>query len=534
MTDNNDNALTPEPQPYYQQPGYIPPAALPKYAGDKKDAVFALFTYILGYLFCRWVLVAVQGWGTAVFTTVFLASVLAYLRVKSIRMTRASWFWFAVTLLTGWSFALWDDVGIMPLRNVFLFCAAVYWIAASTGVLIAGKTGNLLLLDGINSVLVIPFRNFINQYRAFGAFRSGVEKGRKKALPVILGIVLAIIILFIVTPQLLRADSGGFSRLMKRLVDLFSFDWSTILEFLFYAFLALPTAAYLFGLLSGGVSKRGTDAFKAEKTAKTVGALRITAPVTILTVLGAVCVLYVVFIACQIPYFFSAFTGSRPDGWLSYSEYARQGFFELCRLAAINLALLLAANIFSKKPRSDSAVLKAFNIALALITLLLLLTAFSKMALYIDTFGLTILRILPCVFMVLLAVVCVAVIVLQKVRFSIARVALVTGAVLFTALCLSNADGLIVRYNTDRYLSGSLSGYDGDILYRSGAAGVLPALEIYTSTSDPALKSEIETYLKSEKARIADYTGTFQDTVQTARAWEKLKDMELETRRFAG
>ena len=242
--------------------------------------------------------------------------------------------------------------------------------------------------------------------------------------------------------------------------------------------------------------------------------MRLLAPVTIVTVLGTVCVLYAVFIACQVPYFFSAFSGSRPEGWLSYSEYARQGFFELCRLAAMNLAMLLAANIFSRKLRAESKVLKVFNSILALITLLLLATAFSKMALYIDAFGLTILRILPCVFMALLAVVCVSVLVLQKVQFSIVRVALVTGAVLFAALCLVNADGLIVRYNTDRYLHGTLTVYDTDILYRSGSAGVLPALEVYEMTADAALKSDIKAYLSGEKERIESYKGTFCDTLE--------------------
>lgn len=525
MTDINENALTPQPEQHFEQPARSGEPVAEKFTADKKDAFFAIFAYVLGYLFCRWVLTSLQGWGTAVFTTVYLVYVLAYLLVKGVSPAKASWFWFGVTLLTGWSFALWDNVGISPLRNLFLFCAAVYWVMSAVSAQIAGKTGNLLFLDGINAVLVIPFRNFINQYRAFGALRGSREKENKKALPVIIGIVLALIFLLIVTPQLLKADSGGFFRLMRHIFDLFRLDWWKILEFLFYCLLAVPTAAYIFGLLSGGAHRRGTDAFKAYKTARAIEGMRILAPVTVYTVLGAVGALYVVFIACQIPYFFSAFSGVRPEGWLSYSEYARRGFFELCRLAAINLALLLAANVFCKKKRTESAVLKAFNIAFALITLLLLATAFSKMALYIGTFGLTILRILPCVFMILLAVVCIAVIALQKARFSIARVALVTGAVLFTALCLINVDGIIVRYNTDRYLAGTLSDYDDKILYRSGSAGVLPALEVYRASVDPALKKKIELYLSSEKDYVMRYKDTYRDTLQSARAWEALKDM---------
>ncbi|NLT15258.1 MAG: DUF4173 domain-containing protein [Clostridiales bacterium] len=533
MSDISDDMLKPdEPsgQPE-QQPAYpsVPaPHTLPStppFAAEVKDGVFALFAFILGYFFCRWVLTSFFGWGAAVFTAMYLSSVLFYLLKKGVRPTRESWFWFAVTALTGLSSALWNDMGLIPLRNMFLFCSAVYWMMTAASVQISGKTGNYLLLDGINAVCVIPFRNFINQYRALGALRGGRQKDRKKILSVLLGIALAIIILLIVTPQLLKADSGGFKNLVYNIFYFLRFDWVKILEFLLYCFLAVPTAAYLFGLASGSAVKRGTDAFTEEKAEKAVAAVKITPPVTIYIILGAVCVMYIIFIGCQLPYFFSAFTGTRPDGWLSYSEYARQGFFELCGVAAINLALLTAANILSKKPRENHAVLKAFNIILALITLLLIATAFSKMTLYIGAFGLTILRILPCVFMVLLAFICVALIVLQKVKFSIVRASLIFGAVLFTALCLADTDSLVVRYNTDRYLSGALDQYDTDILYRSGPAGVLPALDVFNTTSDTVLKEKIGAYLADQKESVGRFKGAYRETLQMSEAWEMIKDL---------
>lgn len=537
MSDMNDNPMRPMnneqpeqseilPPAYYAPPELAVPTVAP-FKADIKDGIFALFAFVLGYFFCRWVLASVFGWGVAVFTVVYLGSVLFYLLKKGAHLSVESWFWFAVTLMTGLSFALWNDIGIMPLRNMFLFCSAVYWVMAATATQLGSKTSNFLFLDGLNAVCVIPFRNFINQYRALGVFKSKGQKDRKKALSVLLGIGLALIVLLIVTPQLLKADSGGFSNLIQSIFDIFRFDWTKILEFLFYCFLAVPTAAYLFGLISGSAAKRGTDSFTAEKAEKTVTAMKIAAPATVYIILGTVSVLYIIFIACQIPYFFSAFSGIRPNGWLSYSDYARQGFFELCSVVAINLALLTIANILSKKSRVNSAVLKIFNIVLALITLLLIATAFSKMALYIDAFGLTILRILPCVFMVLLAVVCVGVIVMQKLQFSIVRMTLITGAVLFTALCLADADALVVRYNTDRYLAGSLASYDTDILYRSGTAGVIPALDVYNASSDKVLKDKITQYLMDQKERIVLYNDTFRDTLQNAQAWENVKDLVL-------
>ena len=286
------------------------------------------------------------------------------------------------------------------------------------------------------------------------------------------------------------------------ILSFFTFDFLEIMpaEFLLYCIPAIPIAAYLHGLVSGAAHNIGSDSTKPDKAKRAVDAMRILQPTSVFIVLGAVCGLYLVFILSQLPYFFSAFTGSRPEGWLVYSEYARQGFFELCGIAAMNLTIVTACNIVCKKTRSESGVLKAFNIVLAVITLVLIATAFSKMFLYIGAYGLTMPRVLPCVFMVFMAAIFVALIALQKLDFSIVRFALVTGAVMFCALCLTNPDAMVVRYNTDRYLSGSLPDYDTDILYRAGSAGVLSALEVYARTDDVKILNEITLYLIHESS----------------------------------
>jgi hypothetical protein len=533
--DERESALEqptpPALQPVEMQP--VVPSVSPglPFKADFKDGIFAIFAFILGYIFSRWVLGATHGWGVAVFTAVFLASVSLYLLKKGVRFSAASWFWLIVTLLTGISFALWNENGLMPLRNLFLFCAAVYWVLCATNIQLAGKTGNYLILDVINGVLIVPFRNFINQYISLGVFRSGRVKTGKKGLSILLGVFIAIAVLFFVTPQLLAADSGGFHSLLKDVIEFFTFDTTKLLEFLVYCIPAIPVAAYMFGLVSGGAHKKGVKTFQAEKTDRAVSAVRIVAPATIYTVLGTVCVLYLIFIACQVPYFFSAFSRSRPEGWLSYSEFARQGFFELCRIAAINLVMLALANLLSKKPRSGSAALKAFNVVLALITLLLIATAMSKMALYIDVFGLSVLRILTTVFMAFLALISLAVIAMQKWRFSIARFALVAGTILFVGLCATDVDGIVVRYNTDRYLAGTLTDYDPAILYRSGPAGVLSAIQVYNETGDENVRREIRMYLVSERETIdlnRNHKNTYRHTWQSEQAWDALEDMMLE------
>lgn len=180
-----------------------------------------------------------------------------------------------------------------------------------------------------------------------------------------------------------------FGGMRKKVVDLF-----------FNGILAIPIAAYLFGLVAGCAHKRGCATFKKDAIQKAISALRVLPTATIYTLLGLLCGLYVVFIASQLPYFFSAFLGERPEGWLVYSQYARSGFFELCHITAINLSVLTVANLLSKKPRRESPPLKILNCLLSLLTLLLIATALSKMAMYIGVYGLSVRRLLPCLFMV--------------------------------------------------------------------------------------------------------------------------------------
>ena len=443
------------------------------------DFIFALVAFVLGYVFVRWVLFTGRGWGVSAFTTVYLLTSALYLIKKGAFVKRReAIFWMAVTWLTGLSYALWENEGISSIRMFFMFCAAVYYVIVATGTTLLGKTSNFLILDGIRAVIILPFRNFINQYVSFSVIAKGERKG--KFLPVFIGITVALILAAIIIPLLERADAGGFGMIMNFFRSAFWFDYHVSI---YYIILSVPVAAYLYGLISGAVHKKGTDFISPEGATNTVKAMRVIQPTTINIVLGAVCVLYLVFIFSQLPYFFSAFTGVKPEGWRAYSEFARHGFFELCWIAAINLAILTVGNICNKKLRMESKVLRVFNIVLALITLVLIATAFSKMALYIGAFGLTMRRLLPCVFMVFIAVVFVALIALQKWDFSIVRFSAIVGAVIIVGLCFSNPDAMVVRYNTNRYLSGTLRNFDTEVLWRSGAAGVLPAIEVYNNSS---------------------------------------------------
>lgn len=481
---------------------------------DRKDSIFALFVFVLGFCFARWVLFSWQGWGVTAFAISYCFATTMYFMKKGVSIPRSGYFWLAAVVLTGISYSLYANNGLEPWRSLFLFCSAVYYVIYASGQLILSNTSNWLLLDGINGLFVIPFKNFGCQYKSLSSPQYIKRSLGRQILSITLGLLLALLVAGMVLPLLMRADSGGFSKIANGIYEYYRWVQNQFMDIIISCILAIPIAAYLFGLVSGCAHNRGCSTFKREDIQYAIGSVRVLASATIYTLLGLICCLYLVFIGSQLPYFFSAFVGQRPEGWQIYSEYARSGFFELCQIAAINLSLLTLANLFCKKPQGESFALKILNALLSLLTLLLIATAFSKMALYIGVYGLSIRRLLPCLFMVFLAVVFGGVIVLQKRQFSIVRLSVLVGTLMICTLCLLNPDGFVARYNADRFLSETLESFDVQILYQSGPAGIDPALKVYAQSEDKELKAELKAYIYDQQQESAKSLGQSRDSLQ--------------------
>ena len=174
--------------------------------------------------------------------------------------------------------------------------------------------------------------------------------------------------------------------------------------------------------------------------------MKVVPDIAIQTAILVVCLVYLLFIGLQAKYLFSAFAGIRPEGF-TYAEYARRGFFELCDIAVLNLVVLVGANCFSKTRRSENVWLRRGNVLLAVLTLLLIATAMSKMVLYICAYGLTEKRVITMVFMIWLLVVFLMMIIWQYRKLPIVRIAVMTGAVLFCLLCVIPVCDCIGAFN---------------------------------------------------------------------------------------
>lgn len=431
----------------------VPPAPLrkrPSIQADRKDIVFAFVFLLLGYVFMDWEVLFDHDVLLALFTALYVGTVLVYTRLKEITVRRESWFWMGILLLCGLSCALWPHTGYEGVFILFLLGAAVYWVLSLFGVQLGGKTDNWMPLDLCNGFFIVPFVNFSNLLMSF--FQGGrlVKKG-SAWVAVLLGILLCIPVLGIILPLLIRADVG-FQNLIANFGDLFVNQRSLTEQLLLYSFPGILVAFYLFGLVSGSMHKRGTDVLHLPELKNMQKTMRFLPELSIYTVLIATCATYLLFICVQSTDLFSAFRGICPDGYDTYADYARQGFFELCQAATFNTMLLLLCNAFSRIPRKESAFLRLLNSMLSVLTLLLISTAFGKMALYVSVYGLTHNRVLTSWFMIFMALSYLLFLIIQRKDFSIVKAVAMLGAVMFTILCLCNLDGIIEYDQGNRQL----------------------------------------------------------------------------------
>lgn len=408
------------------------------------DRVFALVFYGLGYFYCRYVFQAFGRWKTGLFTLAYAAAILGYFYLKKVRISKFSWFWLGALLSLGLSFALFQNDSLLGFDILILHGLAVYWPVCAAGALLRSGTSSLLPFDLVNGFFVLPFGNFTAQVRClFGGWKRERGPGSgKRVLTVLLGIFLLCILLLLVVPLLYHADAA-FENVLSSLAGLLG---NVEFELDIFLLLALPVGAYLFGLAYGCANGRHTGHIRPEGLAAAGEEARIVPNEALYIALGGVCAVYVLFIALQFGELFSAFAG-RLTGNEGYSEYARQGFFELCRVAAINGFVLLGANLLAKKGRANCRALRLFNAGLAALTLLILASAARKMLLYIQVYGLTGKRVLTMAFMAMLSVLFGGVVVWQKRDFNLIRLAAGFAAVLFCILALCDLDTLIAAYN---------------------------------------------------------------------------------------
>ena len=415
----------------------------PPFSANRREQLLAFGLYVLAYLYLGY-----QWWALPLFTAGFIAAAEYLFREQ--KRSWESWVWLGCVLLVTGCIA-WR--GLHPYQydsrypelvnheyilseKLLLFILhifAVYWLMSRSGRLTGGESGHLLPLDALYAFLIVPFQNFFLRIRCV-IFALKSKKERGVSAGAIAGAVLAafaaLVLLVLAMTQLSAADDT-FGELIDDLRQALTLDLD---ETWFYRLLAsLPVGAYVFGLLAG-LGRRTPEDMRGRGAAvvSRLPKLR-TVPEGIWAAsLGLFSALYLVFFFVQGRYLFGAFTRTLPERF-TVAEYARQGFFELCRVMAINFTLFW---LVTRTARQEQKLIRWMAAALLVQSMLFAVIAISKLALYIDCFGLTPLRVQSTWLVCVLLLGCVCALYTHLTGKKSMRAWMIFGAVTLAVLCM--------------------------------------------------------------------------------------------------
>jgi hypothetical protein len=189
--------------------------------------------------------------------------------------------------------------------------------------------------------------------------------------------------------------------------------------------------------------------------------------------LGALNLLFAAFIAVQLRVYLGGKDYVMETTGLTFADYARRGFWQLCFVAVLSLAVIgIAAWLAPKRDKADRWTARVLLGGLCLLSMVVIASALARMYTYFETYGLTRMRIWVFTVEIWLAVLFALVIVCcWKLRATwLPRAVLASGALALLGLAAVNPDGLIARYNIEH-------DHKLDLYYLEGlSADAVPAL----------------------------------------------------------
>jgi hypothetical protein len=208
--------------------------------------------------------------------------------------------------------------------------------------------------------------------------------------------------------------------------------------------------------------------------------------------------LFLGFVLVQATVLFGGHDHVLETAGLTYSEYARQGFWQLIAAATLTLVVVAASlRLAAVRSRADRLLLRALVGVLCALTLVIVASAVERLHLYEDAFGLTRERLAAETFSLgvggLFVLVLVAGVV-PAVRSRFARIAIAGAAAGLLAFSLSSPDGRVAARNVERWRATG----DLDVAYAQElSADAVPSL---AELSEPLRERVLAPY----RTRLAD------------------------------
>lgn len=454
----------------------------------RTDRAIAWVSLLLGYLFCRAGSVQERPFGGFLFVITIFSLAFWLLKARKVKLKG--------TVLGAGIWAVVISASLILTGNSFLTTLAYGYALASFCYVIYAALGNALepgfsdfiLMDYCKAVFMLPICSL---FKIFAAMSQGKAKsGAKYLLKILCGIVIAIVPTAMIL--LLLSYDRGFRQILG---NIFTLNFLDVISQVRSLILAVPVGMYLFGLYISSAQKRLRETVTAQSCRRNLEKVRILPQITGLTAALPILFLYVVYFISQWPYYVSGFSGVLP-GDLSYAEYAREGFFQLCAVSVINLVIIVVINLFMRRGADRSALmLKGLTVVFCVFTLVLISTAVAKLVMYINCYGLTQKRIYAMWLMGVIAIVYIVTAVgLFVPRMKTVAVSAAVCVVLFGVLSVCNVNQITAEYNVDRYINGTLETVDLEAMEQLGDSAVPAMVRLAEAIEDGTAEDPDQIY----------------------------------------
>lgn len=359
-----------------------------------------LLAFPLAYAYARLILVEMlEGWMfSAALTTVSLIFILVSELVRCGRKsfvnknTGETVFWYVMMILA----SVTAPFGPSDALSVFaVHLCAVYSVLVSNDILLGDKTGGFILADLIHGFYVKSFAGFPNFVIDWSAFkREGEKKSRNPAvILLIIGFIFLMGLFFIISLVFI-------SRIDVDIAAAFISYWRSITHYfeklkidniIWSFFLAVPICFYLYGLMARSAKSDGTREKRIGSNMASGLEKGRKVPCVISCIsAGFFVVLYLFFFIKRTAYFTGGFTGIVPDDKL-VAFYAREGFFELVGIMAVNMCVYLTIYLFEKRNNAGRTTLAGRILVTLLMSesIIFAVISMSKLWLYFSIYGYT-------------------------------------------------------------------------------------------------------------------------------------------------
>jgi len=299
--------------------------------------------------------------------------------------------------------------------------------------------------------MLVKALTFSTEVRKERAERGEIQK--RNLWPILRGLLIALPIVAIFAALLSSADVV-FQQRLDKFIELFNLE--DLPEYIFRGVYILIGAYLLVGVfLHAAMNSKDENLLNEQKPmlGQFLGFIEA------VIVLGSVALLFAIFVVIQFQYFFGGQANIHIDGF-TYSEYARRGFGELVLVALFSLALILGLGAITRRePESQRRIFSGLSVGIVALVLVMLVSAYQRLVLYETAYGFSELRTYTHVFMIWLALLLIATVVLEILRRErmFALAALIASIGFAASLPILNVDAFIVRQNVQRVIEGNMA-----------------------------------------------------------------------------